>query len=232
MTEFQSLSIGERCHAIRQHVPEAVRIVAVTKTFPSSVMREAYAAGIRNFGESRVQEAIAKQSELADLDDVQWHLIGHLQRNKVRKAIQHFDWIHSVDSLRLANALDTAAQEIGRSPQVCLQVKMRPDPDKFGWDPEDLWLDLEALESCHHLSIVGLMAIPPMGLTTQETCDYFHDVRALAERIRNLSLCHVQMKELSIGMSADYAIAIQAGATIIRPGRILFGERAEGDSVP
>jgi hypothetical protein len=226
MTEFQSLSVGERCQTIRQHIPDSVRIVAVTKTFPSSTIREAYAAGMRDFGESRVQEAIAKQAELADLKDVRWHLIGHLQRNKARKAVQHFDWIHSVDSLKLAQTLDNAAQELGRSPKVCLQVKMRPDPNKFGWEPDELLADLDALDACHHLSIVGLMAIPPMGLTSQETMEYFHDVQALAMKIKAMALHHVVMEELSMGMSSDYAIAIQAGATIVRPGRILFGERA------
>lgn len=225
MTEFQNLSIGERCHTIRRQVPDSVRIVAVTKTFPASALREAYSAGLRDFGESRVQEAIAKQTELSDLDGVQWHLIGHLQRNKARKAVQHFDWIHSVDSLKLAQTLDAIAQEVGRSPKVCLQVKMRPDPNKFGWEPDALLSDLDVLDTCHHLYIAGLMAIPPMGLTPQETLEYFQQVRTLSDQIRNSSPQHLRMEELSMGMSSDYAIAIQAGATIIRPGRILFGER-------
>ena len=225
MTRFQALSVSERCVQIRQHIPKSVRIVAVTKKVPTSYIREAYDAGIRDFGESRVQEAIAKQNDLSDLSDIQWHLIGHLQRNKAKKAIQHFDWIHSLDSLKLAQALDHMAMDVGHSPNICLQVKMRPDPNKFGWEPEHLLSELDALDQCVHLNIVGIMAIPPMGLSTQGTHDYFQHVRDFSDRIREMPLQHIAIRELSMGMSADYSIAVQSGATIIRPGRILFGER-------
>ncbi|MEB3210468.1 MAG: YggS family pyridoxal phosphate-dependent enzyme [Leptolyngbyaceae bacterium] len=230
MIEFETLSIGDRCHAIRQQIPESVRLIAVTKMVSASAIHEAYQAGIRDFGESRVQEAIAKQTELQnysdiDADSIQWHLIGHLQRNKARKAVQHFDWIHSVDSLKIAQALNQAAIDENQTPQVCLQVKMRPDPNKYGWDPEILREELPSLDQCTHLKIRGLMAIPPLGLSTDETLDYFHQVAELAASIQSMPLTHLSLQELSMGMSEDYAIAIQAGATMIRPGRILFGER-------
>ncbi|MEM7773536.1 MAG: YggS family pyridoxal phosphate-dependent enzyme [Cyanobacteria bacterium P01_A01_bin.37] len=225
MIQFQTLSIGERCEALRQEVPESVRIIAVTKTVAVPAMREAYQAGIRHFGESRVQEAIAKQVEFEDCSDIQWHLIGHLQRNKARKAIQQFDWIHSVDSLKLAQALNQAAIDIAKSPYVCLQVKMLPDPNKFGWEPDALFNDLAVLDQCTHLNILGLMAIPPLGLSPDELLDYFQQVCNLFHRIRDMPLNHIAMRELSMGMSSDYGIAVKAGATMIRPGRVLFGKR-------
>ncbi|MEO1522660.1 MAG: YggS family pyridoxal phosphate-dependent enzyme [Cyanobacteria bacterium J06633_2] len=225
MIQFETLSVGDRCRFIRQQIPETVKIIAVTKTVPVSAMREAYQAGIRDFGESRVQEAIAKQSELEDYDDIQWHLIGHLQRNKARKAVQHFDWIHSVDNLKIAQALNQAAKEIGNTPRACLQVKMLPDPNKYGWEPDALLNDLPTLDQCAHLNLCGLMAIPPLGLSSNEALDYFTKVSELSDTIQSTPLAHIRLEEISMGMSSDYSLAVKAGATMIRPGRILFGER-------
>lgn len=121
-------SISERINTVRAQLPPSVRLIAVTKQVPSDVIRAAYTAGIRDFGENRIQEAIAKQAELQDLSDITWHFIGHLQSNKAKKALENFQWIHSVDNLKLAQRLNELAQQIGISPCVCLQVKILPDP--------------------------------------------------------------------------------------------------------
>jgi pyridoxal phosphate enzyme (YggS family) len=193
---------------------------------PVSAMREAYEAGIRDFGESRVQEAIAKQQELQDYPDIQWHLIGHLQSNKAKKAVQHFDWVQSVDSLKIAKSLNQSASDFNKTLNVCLQVKLLPDPNKYGWEPETLMTDLPQLNQLTHLNIRGLMAIPPLGLSSDETLNYFRQVAQFAETINHQPIAdHITIKELSMGMSADYSLAIQAGSTMIRPGRLLFGER-------
>lgn len=225
MTSFQTLSIADRLERIRQRVPDSVRLIAVTKKVAVEAIREAYDAGVRDFGESRVQEAIAKQEQLQDLTDITWHLIGHLQRNKALKALQHFHWIHSLDTLKLAQRLNQLAGEQGKRPNICLQVKLWPDPNKKGWEPSVLLEELAQLDQCHHLNMVGLMAIPPLGLSPEETLRYFESARSLAEHLRETSWQNIRVTELSMGMSGDYPMAIQAGATMIRLGQIVFGAR-------
>jgi pyridoxal phosphate enzyme (YggS family) len=188
-------------------------------------MRSAYAAGIRDFGESRIQEAEEKQRELADLPDIHWHLIGHLQTNKVRKALQMFEWLHSIDSLNLARSLDRVATELNLRPKILLQVKILPDPQKYGWNVDELLDDLPTLDRCEHLDIRGLMSIPPLGLTEAEIRQFFSQTRDLAQQIQQGEWSRIQMRELSMGMSGDYPQAIAAGATMIRLGSILFGYR-------
>jgi hypothetical protein len=219
-------TIAENLVHIRAQIPDSVRLLAVSKTFPAVAIREAYAAGIRDFGESRIQEAEQKQAELADLTDIQWHFIGHLQSNKAKKAIAQFDWIQTCDSLKLAQRLNRLAEEIEQTPKICLQVKIRPDPDKYGWSPSQLQADLAALDQLTGLNIQGLMTILPLGLTAAETVAAFQDLRELAGAIAAQSWQHLQMQELSMGMSADYPYAIQAGATMVRLGRLIFGDRA------
>ncbi|QXE26264.1 hypothetical protein B6N60_04995 [Richelia sinica FACHB-800] len=188
-------------------------------------MREAYTAGIRDFGESRIQEAASKQAELQDLPDITWHMIGHLQSNKAKKALELFQWIHSVDNLHLALRLDQLAQQLSVNPQVCLQVKILPDPNKSGWTISDLLTDLPSLNQCHHLKIQGLMTIPPLGLNEEETLKVFQETQELARKIQAHQWSHLQMQQLSMGMSGDYKLAIQAGSTMVRLGTILFGQR-------
>jgi PLP dependent protein len=218
-------SIADRIAAVRQHLPESVRLIAITKQVSVDAMREAYAAGIRDFGESRVQEAEAKQSQLQDLPDITWHLIGHLQTNKAKKALELFQWIHSIDSLKLAEQCDRLAAQMSLSPQVCLQVKLLPDPNKYGFSVPDLLADLPALDRCQHLKIQGLMTIPPLDLDNAEILTLFRRTRELAKEIEQQNWSHIQMQHLSMGMSDDYPLAVQAGATMIRLGRTLFGNR-------
>lgn len=218
-------SITQRIAKIRQHLPESVRLIAVTKQVSVDAMREAYAAGVRDFGESRTQEAELKQAQLQDLPDITWHLIGHLQSNKARKALETFQWIHSLDSLKLAQRLNQLASELSVSPQVCLQVKLLPDPNKYGWTVPDLLADLPELNQCSALRIQGLMTILPLGLDRAQSLEVFHRTRELADKIRQQQWSNIHMQQLSMGMSADYHIAVQAGATMIRLGQIIFGER-------
>ena len=221
------MTIAHNIETIRRDLPASVKLMAVTKQVSVAQMREAYAVGIRDFGESKIQEAQAKQQELADLPDICWHLIGHLQGNKVRKAVQIFDWIHSVDSLKLLQQIDRVAAELATSPNICLQVKIFPDPDKYGWTIPELLADLPQISDCEHLKISGLMAIPPLGLTLAQTQQFFEQTRDLSHQIAQQPGSNLQMSELSMGMSGDYLPAISAGATIIRLGSILFGSRID-----
>lgn len=218
-------AIAQRIDEIRQQLPESVRLIAVTKQVSVAAMREAYAAGIRDFGESRIQETQEKQAQLQDLPDITWHLIGHLQSNKARKAVELFEWIHSVDSLRLAQRLNEVASELSCSPQVCLQVKLLPDPNKYGWTASELLTDLSALDQCTHLRIKGLMTILPIGRSESDILAAFEETRNLGDRISQQNLLNIQMHHFSMGMSQDYLFAVQAGATMVRLGRIIFGER-------
>jgi PLP dependent protein len=218
-------SIAHNIDTIRRDLPAAVRLMAVSKQVSANAIREAYAVGIRDFGESRIQEAEVKQQELADLPDLCWHLIGHLQGNKVRKAVQIFDWIHSVDSLKLAKQIDRVAAELARKPKICLQVKILPDPDKYGWSIPELLADLPAIQLCEHVDLRGLMAIPPLGLTTSQLREFFDRAKDLGDQIVAQAGSQLQYLELSMGMSGDYPEAVAAGATIIRLGSIIFGDR-------
>lgn len=218
-------SINERITQIRASIPASVRLIAVTKQMPTEVIRAAYAAGIRDFAENRIQEAATKQEQLQELSDITWHFIGHLQSNKAKKALEQFDWIHSLDSLHLAQRLDQVAQQLGVSPQVCLQVKILPDPSKSGWSVPELLADLPALDQCKSLQIQGLMTIPPFGLNDAEIIYVFNSTNQLAKEISAQNWDHIKMNELSMGMSGDYQLAIQAGATMVRLGTILFGTR-------
>jgi PLP dependent protein len=222
-------SITERIDRIRQTLPPTVRLIAVSKQVSVAAMREAYAAGIRDFGESKVQETEEKQQQLSDLPEITWHLIGHLQTNKVQKALSLFQWIHSVDSLKLADRLNRAAAALDKKPHVCLQVKLLPDPNKYGWSVDELIADLGTIAQFENLKIHGLMTIPPQGLSDLELSHLFKETCKLGSKIQqqNFSFSHsnIHIQEFSMGMSEDYKIAIAAGSTMIRLGRILFGDR-------
>ncbi len=218
-------AITNQIHSIHPGIPPSVTLIAVTKFFPAEVVRLAYDAGLRHFGESRLQEAIQKQADLEDLLDITWHLIGHLQTNKARKAVEHFQWIHSVDSLKIARKIDQAAADLQVIPQCCLQVKMVPDPPKYGFDLESLEDALPALDQLAHLKIRGLMTIPPAETSAPEVKEIFAGAAVLAERINQKGFDRISIDQLSMGMSGDYAAAIAAGATMIRLGTVLFGSR-------
>lgn len=213
-------TIAHRLHQIRANIPPQVKLVAVSKYTTTDAIRAAYAAGIRDFGESRVQDSKIKQTELADLTDITWHMIGSLQSNKAKQAIAQFDWIHSIDRLSLAEQCDRLIHEFGKSPKLLLQVKLAEDPNKSGWTEAELLADLPQLEKLQNLDIVGLMAILPLGLSESQAYEVFSRVGELAAKLRSLGWSNI--KELSMGMSADYAIAVKAGATLIRVGSQIF----------
>lgn len=217
------MNIVQRLQQVRLSIPPHVRLIAVTKQVPVEVMRVAYAAGIRDFGENRLQEALSKQEQLLDLTDICWHFIGHLQTNKAKKALEHFQWIHSLDSLKLAKYLNKYAADLSLCPQICLQVKVLPDANKYGWQVDELWNDLPELVQCKQLNIQGLMTILPLGLNEEQILAAFQSTKELATKITAQS--SLNLSQLSMGMSDDYPLAIEAGATMIRLGRVIFGER-------
>jgi len=220
-----SSSRSRRIRSIQDSLPESVKLIAVSKKVGPAAIREAYAAGIRDFGESRIQEAQSKIEQLQDLPGITWHFIGHLQSNKAKKALSYFQWLHSVDSLKLVQRLNLLAQELGVVPKICLQVKILPDPNKSGWTIQQILDDLAELNLCKNLQIEGLMTIPPLGLDSSEVIYVFNRTRELIAEIDERNLSNIKMKQLSMGMSQDYQLAIQSGATMIRLGTILFGER-------
>ena len=217
--------LAVRLAKVRSLIPDYVRLIAVSKTFPASIIRSAYAEGIRDFAENKVQEALSKQAELSDLTDVTWHFIGRIQSNKSRKVVENFDWLHSVDSLKLANRLNRQAAEMGRYPSCCLQVKLLADPTKTGFEVDALMAALPDLDQLNHLKICGLMVILPYGLSPDASAEGFAKAKALAEQINQAGMINVKILELSMGMSGDFEAAIAAGATMVRIGSALFGER-------
>ncbi|MGV2826461.1 YggS family pyridoxal phosphate-dependent enzyme [Myxosarcina sp. GI1(2024)] len=217
--------IAQQINRIQGQIGNRVRLVAITKQVSVERMREAYQAGVRDFGENRLQEAVAKQQQLQDLPDICWHFIGHIQKNKAKKVLESFEWIHSVDSLALTRRLERLAAELSCSPKILLQVKILPDPNKYGWHVPELLADLSALNECQHLQILGLMTILPLGLSSQQTLNCFQEVKQLARDIERQNWSFLKMHQLSMGMSADYLLAVKAGATMIRLGREIFGER-------
>ena len=218
-------SIADRITSLSQQLPTSTKLIAVSKTHSTDKIRAAYDVGIRDFAENRLQEALSKQQELADLTDIRWHFIGHLQKNKAKKAIAHFDWIHTIDSIALAQKLNTYAESLGRSPKFCLQVKPLPDPNKFGWDIEQLFQELSKLAQCKHLKIQGLMTILPLGLNPSETLAAFQSVKNLKDKLNQHPAVPFELQDLSMGMSGDYHQAIKAGSTMIRVGSAIFGQR-------
>ena len=218
-------SIEHRLQSIQPAIPESVRLMAVTKTFDANVVRVAYDLGLRDFGENKVQEALDKQEALSDLADVTWHFIGHVQSNKSRKVLENFDWIHSIDSLKLAKRMERQAEELNKSPKCCLQVKLAPDPNKDGFELDELKQVLPELDALTHLKICGLMTILPYGLERSQATELFEEAEALRVDLQRQPWQNLRMDELSMGMSDDFEMAIAAGATIVRIGSGLFGSR-------
>lgn len=217
------MTLSNRIAQLRQSLPPHLRLIAVSKTISVDKIRTAYEAGIRDFAESRLQEALPKFAALSDLDDIVWHFIGHLQANKARKILDTFAWIHSVDNLAIAQRLNRLAVNLPEKPRICLQIKILPDENKQGWSAAALVQDLPALADCQHLNIQGLMTILPLGLSPEQRLAAFQATQKLSQTLsQKTSLCFT---ELSMGMSDDYPEAIAAGATMIRLGRTLFGER-------
>lgn len=203
---------------------EEITLVAVSKTFPADAIRAAYEAGVRNFGENRVQEMDAKRPKLAGLRAT-WHFIGHLQSNKARLAAQLFDRVDSLDSLPLAQKLDSAARELGKRLPVLIEVHLGGESTKTGVAEGELAAFAEAVAGLSDLELRGLMAVPPYADDPERARPYFRQLHALRDDI-NKRLGR-QFPALSMGMSHDFEIAIEEGATEIRVGTALFGVRGQ-----
>ncbi|HEV3253191.1 MAG TPA: YggS family pyridoxal phosphate-dependent enzyme [Candidatus Acidoferrales bacterium] len=227
-------SIADNFARVREHIARAaersrrrveeITVVAVSKTFPAEAIRAAHAAGLRHFGENRVQEWEGKQAHLGSLDDATWHLIGHLQSNKARRAVRLFHTVDSVDSMELAQKLDSAAAELNKRLRVLIEVRLDPAASKTGVAEADAPKLMQAILKLAHLDLRGLMGIPPYFEDVEKVRPYFRRLRDLRSNLR-LSLRHA-LPELSMGMSHDFEVAVEEGATQLRLGTALFGERA------
>lgn len=228
------MSIAENLDRVRVELADAansvgraadtIRLVAVSKTWPASDVAEAATAGQRDFGENRVQELLEKAP--ACPDDLTWHLIGHLQANKVRKALPVCSLIHSIDSLRLAESVNRIAGELNSVARILLQANVANDDAKFGFPAEILRREFSTLASLPHLEICGLMTVPPFEEDLERVRPHFAALRNLRDA---LATEHgLTLPELSMGMSHDFRVAIAEGATIVRVGSAIFGHRDYG----
>ena len=202
-------------------LPGDVQLIAVSKKQPSEKVRAAFDAGQVVFGESKVQEARVKIPLLPLA--VRWHFIGRLQKNKIRHALPLFELFHSVDSLALARDIERIAHEEGLRPRVLLEVNVAGEGSKIGFSPEQLWTEMELLLGLERVEVDGLMAIPPQAAVAEASRPYFVQLRELRDQLAREF--HVKLSHLSMGMSSDYAVAIEEGATLVRVGTALFGSR-------
>lgn len=233
-TDNRRLSIQDSIARVRERIvtscqrcgrrPEAIKLVAVSKTVAPERIRHAYEAGLRDFGENRVQEAEEKRTALSDLTAT-WHLIGHLQTNKAKLARELFHWVQSVDSLRLAAKLDKAAVCTGERLPVLLEVNLGGEATKSGAREVEVAQLAEQVGQLETLELRGLMVIPPFDEDAERSRPFFRQLRKLAATIDSLRLPNVSMQELSMGMSHDFDVAIEEGATMVRVGTAIFGER-------
>ena len=231
-------SIAENLARVRGQLAQAaakagraagdVELVAITKTHDAEKVRAAYEAGQSLFGESRVQEARAKIPLLPS--NLRWHFVGHLQKNKIRHALPLFELFHSVDSLALAQEMNRIADEDGMHSRVLLEVNVTGEGSKFGFRPDKLRQDMEALLALPRLSIEGLMTIPPLAKEAEASREHFVDLRELRDRLET----EFQMKlpHLSMGMTNDFFVAVEEGATLVRVGTAIFGERSRRGTFP
>jgi pyridoxal phosphate enzyme (YggS family) len=231
------MSIEENTAAVRERIkvaaqralrsPADIALMAVTKTHPPERIREAYSAGLRLFGENRVQEFAAKTGALADLSDAQWHMIGHLQTNKSAKAAELFHAVDSVDSVKLADKLNAAAQAAGKRLTVLIEINVGGEAAKSGIPPDSVELEalLLAAPRLEALEFRGLMTIPPFLDDPEAGRPFFRRLRDLRDATASRKLPCISMQELSMGMSHDFEIAIEEGSTCVRVGTAIFGGR-------
>ena len=233
------MSIAENIGSIRKRIAEAARragrnpsditLMAVSKTFPPESVREAYAAGIRVFGENRVQEFAGKAEALRGLAGMEWHLIGHLQSNKAVKAAELFGAVDSLDSVRLAEKLNAAAEAAGKMLPVLIEINVGGEEAKSGVSPdtEELERILMGATQWKHLAIRGLMTVPPYTDDPEGARPFFRELHGIRDRIAPRDLSGVAINVLSMGMSHDFEVAVEEGSTCVRVGTGIFGERAK-----
>jgi pyridoxal phosphate enzyme (YggS family) len=226
-------SIAENLERVREQIAHAaaksgrsiddVELVAISKTHDAEKVRKAIEAGQTLFGESRIQEARVKIPELPS--NIRWHFVGHLQKNKIRHALALFELIHGVDSLALAQDVNRIAEEDGLHPRVLLEVNVAGEGSKFGFQPDKLRAEIESLLALPRLSILGLMTIPPIAEEAEASRKYFVQLRELRDSLQ--TEFHVDLAQLSMGMTQDYAVAVDEGATLVRVGTAIFWERSK-----
>jgi len=231
------MSIAQNLAEVREKIKTAagrtgrsvseVAIMAVTKTHPAERIREAHAAGQRLFGENRVQEFAAKAESLQDLQDAEWHMIGHLQTNKAAKATELFCAVDSVDSLKLAEKLDVSARQLGKKLEVLIEINVGGESAKSGLPLNSRELDelLQAAPRLESLVFRGLMTVPPFTANPEDARPFFRKLRELRDAIASRTLPAINLDTLSMGMSHDFEIAIEEGSTCVRVGTAIFGER-------
>jgi len=234
------MTIADNLSAVRERIaraarragrnPENVALMAVTKTQPAERIVEAYGAGHRLFGENRVQEFAEKFGALAELHDAEFHMIGHLQSNKVTKAAEIFDAVDSLDSERLGERLNSAAKGLGKTLGMLIEINSGGEAAKSGVAPDSAELEriLAAAPAWPRLRIHGLMTVPPFSDDPEGARPYFRQLRELRERLAELELPGVELGILSMGMSHDFEVAIEEGSTCVRVGTAIFGERTKG----
>ena len=204
--------------------PSSARLVAISKTRPAQDVRAAFDAGQLEFGENRVQEALEKIAATSDIP-IAWHLVGHLQSNKARRAAASFACIHSIDSAEVLTRVDAAAAEAGRRTELLVQVDLAGEATKHG-APAETWLSVfEAAADCRAARVTGLMLLPPFTPDPEDARPYFRRLRALRDELAGRGVPSEMLRELSMGMSHDFEVAVEEGATIIRVGTAIFGER-------
>ena len=214
-------SCAERC----KRSPDDITLVAVSKTHPAEAIREAISLGLTDFGENRVQEAETKIPVIGR-EIAKWHLIGHLQSNKARRAVELFDVIHSLDSAPLAQRLDRMCEEVNRATlPVLIQVDLGHEATKTGVAEGELPEVVSTVQGCHRLQLIGLMTLPPFFESSEGVRPFFRRLRELRDELRTSGAFGDRRGELSMGMTHDFEIAIEEGATIVRVGTAIFGER-------
>ena len=215
-------NIVEACKAVNRD-PSEVTLISVSKTKPVSMLQEAYDAGSRDFGENKVQEIMDKYPQLPS--DIRWHMIGHLQRNKVKYIVDKVALIHSVDSLRLAETIENEAAKHNVTVPILIEVNVAQEESKFGLKTEEVLSLVESIAVLPHINIKGLMTIAPYVEDPEENREIFRELKKLSVDIAAKNINNVNMSVLSMGMTGDYQVAVQEGATMVRVGTGIFGER-------
>ena len=214
--------IDDACRRVGRD-PNEVTLICVSKTKPNEMLKELYDAGIRDFGENKVQELSGKMEALPD--DINWHMIGHLQRNKVKYIIGKTKLIHSVDSFRLAEEINIQAKRLGIVVPVLIELNVGEEESKFGLDTADALLFVKQVAMLDGLKVMGLMTVAPYVVDPEENREIFHKIKCLAVDIMSENIDNVSMDVLSMGMTNDYIVAVEEGATHVRVGTGIFGER-------
>ena len=216
------MGIKENIEHLKKVIPDDVKLLAVSKTKPLEYLEEAYNCGIRDFGENKVQELVDKYDNFHK--DVRWHLIGHLQTNKVKYLVDKVFLIHSLDSINLLNQIEKVFEKAGKTADTLIQINIGRESSKSGILEEELEGFIQEIEKCNHISVKGIMVIIPIG-DEESNRMYFRKTKQIFEELKKREFRNIKMQILSMGMTHDYAVAIEEGSTLVRIGTGIFGER-------